>query len=311
MACTPLHRVELVPPASGHGAALEARVVSASTGATDTWYVAYEVELRNPSAAPIDVDLAAARLAIVSLLDASQVTAAPIAGGDGAAPGHRPADDAPPGHVTVGAGETRAVWLAFGGALEPRARLARRETLSLPGGVELVIDERTAAQPGGIRGSRGRRRALAAIVRSGLELGHAHVGVAVPYDLGAAVLYGDLRLEVHFGHRIFDEAIPGGYTRTGAFASGPEVSWQLPYGLGVYGDVDYTRLAPDGLPRANGVVVGGGVTYAPLHQTFGSAYDHWQVPLATLRVGWAETYATGSSSGTFRIGLEIAPAWLW
>jgi len=305
-ACTPLYRFELVPPPTGHDV-LDARVVATASDSGAEWYQTLEIELRNPSGAPVDVDLAAARMQLVSMIDGSQVTAAAVDGGAGPSPGTRPARAVSPGHVTIAAGATRVVWLAFGGALEPRSRLLRKSTLSLPGAGEIVIDERTAEHPNGTHAFRGERVAYGGLVRSSFEIGTNHIGAAVPFDLGGDIWLGDFRIDLHFGHRVLDDRVDGDLTRTGAFAAGPGVVWHSPLaGIGVYGEFDYERLAPTGVDRENIVVLGGGVTL-PIWSRFRGT---WRVPIASLRVGWVETYADAGSSGALRFAVEVTPAWL-
>ncbi len=305
-ACTPLHRFELVPPPAGHDV-LDARVIATASDSGAEWYQTLEIELRNPSAGPVDVDLAAARMVLVSMIDGSVVTAPAVDGGARPSPSVRPSRATPPGHVAVAAGATRVVWLAFGGALEPRSKLLRRSTLSLPGAGDIVIDERTAEHPNGTHGFRAARVAYGGLVRSSFEIGTNHIGAAVPFDLGGEVWLGDVRIDLHFGHRVFDDRVDGDLTRTGAFAAGPGVVWQSPLaGIALYGELDYERLAPTDVNRENIVVIGGGLSL-PIWTRFRGT---WHVPIASLRLGWVETYADAGATGAFRFAVEATPAWL-
>ena len=83
-ACTHrLHPVELVPAATGSGE-VTARVVSV---ASTSGYRGYRVELSNPTGAPVEIDLAAAQLADVSMVDGASVAATVVDGGPGVSPG--------------------------------------------------------------------------------------------------------------------------------------------------------------------------------------------------------------------------------
>jgi hypothetical protein len=306
-----MHRFVLVPPAEGHGA-IDGRVLSRFWDHTGGWYTAFEIELRNPGGAPVDVDLAGARLVTVSMVDDSVATLVPVDGGDGPPPDQRREDRAAVGHVIVPVGETRAVWIAFGGKRDPRANLARRETLSIPGAAEIVLDERTAAKPDGVREYRGERRAVTIMARSAVDIGHLHSAFDVPYDLGAGLLFGDLRVDGHFGFHMIDDGDSGSIVRTEGFFAGPGLTWQASRYFGVYGDVDYTRLSTGstGSTGSNAVQLDAGVALPLGKWKLGGGFN-WEIPTAAFRVGWVETVASGSSTGALRIGLEISPARLW
>jgi len=305
-ACTHLRQLTLVPAATGKGQ-LEARVVSMAR-ADGAWYVVYALELHNPTTAAVEVDLGAAKLAFTSMFDSAQIVVDAVNGGDGEPPDQQLARS-PAGRVSIAAGETRSAWVAFGGKLDGRARWSRRESLSLPAVGEILLDERGPERPEGIRDVRGTQRAVTMVLRSSVDLGNGQ-GFTIPYQVGGGVVLGDLRVDVHAGDHVTFDAEPGGFTRTSGFTIGPGVSWRASSYFSLYAETEYERLSFTDAPSANAAVVGGGAAFPLWMWKFGTTYDRWRIPIAQIRLGWAETLATGSSSGTLRIGLEISPAWL-
>lgn len=305
--CATLHQAELVPAATA-GGAIQARVVSQAT-AGGPWFVAYGLVLRNASSAPVEIDLGAAQLSMLSMFDGTTVTARAVDGGEGELPRQRPAPAAP-ARISLSPGETRTAWVAFGGKLDPRARWSRRETLSLPPVGDILLDDRGPDHPEGIRQLRARRFAISWIARASVDTGRGSRSFAVPYDLGVGASFGDLRVDLHGGEHDQFKTSSSVITKTSMFAVGPGVFWRTPHKLGFYTDIEYVYASSMGTSGASGLGIGGGVGLPLWSWNLGSQYRGWRIPVAQLRLGWVETIASGGSSGALRIGLEISPAWL-
>lgn len=304
-ACSPLHQGELVPIASG-GSTLQAQVISQAF--TDgPWFVGYELVLHNATNAPIDVDLGAAQLSFLSMFDGSTVTMRATSGSAGELPSSRPSKEAP-AHVSLGPRETRNVWVAFDGKLDPRARWSRRESLSLPEVGDILLDERGPDRPNGIRQLRARRFAVSSLARTAVDLSNGIQEFAVPYDLGVGVVFGDLRVDLHGGEHYQFETTNGVITRSSLIAVGPGVLWRADTHIGVYADAELVHMSSSG--SANGAAIGAGIGLPVWNWRLGSAYGGWRIPIAQVKLGWVETLASGSSSGALRVGLELSPAWL-
>jgi hypothetical protein len=302
-ACTPLYRSELRPQPAAHDA-IEARVVAQATDSTPQWYVAFELALHNPSSAPVDVDLAAARLQLTSLVELPPVLAAPYEGGAGAIPSNEPRVIPPPPHVVVAPGETRVAWIAFGRNAPPPDVVLRRETLTVPGAGEIIVNDVTAEHPHGTLRIRHPRAAFGILARIDVDRGSDRTTVSFPYEFGAVMFVRDMRLDLHFSSPFIDTAQGGVAFQLGALRSGAGWSWYPLAGIGIYTTVEYQASTHDDVVPADGLVLGAGVS---LPLWFVRVATGWRVPIANLRFGWAGTIGTGGGESTSagRIGLEF------
>lgn len=305
-ACHRLHPLELVPAATG-GSEITARVVS--TAGANGFYD-YAIELSNTTNTPVDIDLSAARVDYVTMLDGATLTSVTVSGGIGEPPAEPPPQSPPP-RLVVGPKETRSVWLGFVLPQDPRVSDVRREELTVPGVGTVAIIEDTPEHPRGVRTYRGRRRALSLVLRSSFEVAPNNWVAYVPYEVGAALQRCQLRLEVHA--RALDrlESATPNYALTSAIATGVGATWSSNRYFAFYLDADYERVGIEGVPAENAAALGAGLSAPLWFWNPGSAYGTWRLPIASLRVGGVETIAPSGFVAALRVGLEVAPAWLW
>lgn len=295
-------RVELVPPAVGHKT-IEAKAVATTWGQStpDDWYDAYEVDLTNPTSAPIDVAFPDFRLEEVSALDGTKYAFAPHAAGVGELSIGARFSHEMPAFVRVDPNDTAKVWVAFSGKYDARLTHTRTQLLAVPGADEIVIDTYTPDHPDGVRQYIGDRRAVGLALRSYVDVAGDHLAVPIPFVAGISLLLCRLELDGHAGYQAYYDAAAGHDDRSSGFVGGAGAMWHFSTVLALYGDVDYERRSGN-----NAASVGAGLALMlRLDRDDPRVFGEFHRPAEQLRVGWVETMMGSERWAAIRIGLEI------
>jgi hypothetical protein len=302
LAACGIPRVELVPPAIGRKT-IEAKVVATTWGQNrpHEWYDAYEIELTNPTTAPIDVRLPEIRLESISSLDGTKYAFPPRSAGVGGLSAGQRTSHEMPAFVRVEPNDTATVWVAFGGAYDPRLAHTRTQLLAVPGADEIVIDTYTPERPEGIRQYAGRRRAAGLAFRSYVDVAGDHLAVPVPFVTGVSFLFCQLQFDGHAGYQVYYDAANGHFDRSSGFVGGANTTWHFSRSLALYGDVDYERRS-----GSNAASIDAGLALTlRTDRDDPRAFSGFHRPADSLRLGWVETVMGSEQWGALRIGFEI------
>jgi hypothetical protein len=302
LAACGIPRVELVPPAIARKT-IEAKVVATTwgQGTPDEWFDAYEVDLTNPTPAPIDVAFPDFRLEAVSSLDGTKYAFPPRSAGVGGLSAGRRTSHEMPAFVRIEPNDTAKVWVAFGGAYDPRLAHTRTQLLAVPGADEVVIDTETPDHPDGVRQYFGRRRAAGLAFRSYVDVAGDHLAVPIPFVTGVSFLLCRLQFDGHAGYQAYYDAANGHYDRSSGFVGGAAATWHFSRYFALYGDLDYERRS-----GSNAASVGAGLGVMLRHDRDDQrAFAGFHRPAEQFRVGWVETVMGSDRWAAIRFGFEI------